>query len=234
MQNPSSGEPAGAAANGVQPATGDGGHPPERRLRLPLAIGFAALAFWVYAPSFPGGPISDDVAYLLNPWVTRMNADDLIQAWNPTSQITIFHNNYAPIRPMLHALEWRLFPENSAAYHGVNVAVHTAVAFLLFLLLARSGLPPLAAALGGAWFLLHPANVEPVAWMSQLWSPAALAFGLGALLCQRRRPLASALLFAAALLTKPLAICLLPAAMLREWAWRSGRGGARRWAALAG
>ena len=42
--------------------------------------------------------------------------------------------------------------------------------------------------LGGAFFTLHPANVQVVVWISQLKSTAGLAFALGALLALPRRP----------------------------------------------
>ncbi|MDJ0866003.1 MAG: hypothetical protein QNK03_07840, partial [Myxococcota bacterium] len=170
----------------------------------------------------------------MNPYVTGFSLELVPELLDPRSDLTLFHNNYAPIRPLLHALEWRLFPQDSTLYHAVNVLAHTVTAWLLVLLLAQAGLPLLSATFGGAVFLVHPANVEAVAWISQLWSPVALSLALGALLAQRRRPLLALPLFALAMLTKPLAICVLVVALLREWAWRTEPRGAARWITVAG
>ena len=49
-----------------------------------------------------------------------------------------------------------------------------------------------AALLGGVFFLVHPANVEAVAWVSQLKTVAALTFSLAALLASRSAAYAEA------------------------------------------
>ena len=191
---------------------------------------YFGLAFAVYAPSFPGGPISDDYLYLMNPWVRGLSAASLPELIDPRSQATLALNNYAPLRPILHGLQWQLFYDESAvaatnrAYHLTNVVVHVVASGLLAMLLAQASLPFVAAALGGAFFLLHPANVEAVAWLCELWSGVALALGFGALLLQRRLPPLALVLFALALLTKPQVVCILPVALLRQWSFRREPG----------
>jgi hypothetical protein len=98
--------------------------------------------------------------------------------------------------------------------------MHALACWLLALLLRQTGLPWVAAGLGGAFVLVHPALVEAIAWMSQIWNPLGLAFGTGALLAQRRRPALACALFVLALLTRPTAVSFLPVALLREWSWR--------------
>jgi hypothetical protein len=201
-----------------------------------LFAGLLLGALGVYAPSFSGGPISDDYTYLLNPWITQLRPSSLPELFDPRSQATLSLNNYAPLRPLLHGVQWKLFYDEAGitatnrAYHATNAVAHGVAAGLFALLLAQSGLPFAAAAAGSAVFLVHPANVEAVAWMCELWTSVALAFGLGALLAQRRRPLLAVVLFALALLAKPQAVCVLPVALLRRWAWR-GRADAApaRW-----
>ncbi len=205
---------------------------PSRWLVL-FAVYFG-VAFAVYAPSFAGGPISDDYLYLMNPWVRELRAASLPELFDPRSQATLALNNYAPLRPILHGVEWSLFYDESsivatnAAYHLANVVVHVVASVLLAMLLVQASLPFAAAALGGAVFLLHPANVEAVAWLCELWSGVALALGFGALLLQRRLPPLALALFALALLTKPQVVCILPVALLRQWSFRrdpDARGG---------
>jgi hypothetical protein len=79
------------------------------------------------------------------------------------------------------------------------------------------------ASFAGAFFALHPANVEAVAWISQLKSVLALFFSLIALLRFRERPCASALIFGLGLLSKASAAFALPMLGALCWAWR-GRG----------
>ena len=199
---------------------------------------FAALlagCLVVYAPSFPGGPISDDVGYLMNPFVTQLRPATVVEFLDPRSQATLSLNNYAPVRPLLHGLQWHAFYDaadidaTNRAYHATNVVAHAIASGLFAVLLVQVGLPFAAAAAGSAFFALHPANVEAVAWLCELWTSVALAFGVGALLAQRRRPALALLLFALALLTKPQVVCVLPVALLRQWAWRREPGAARGW-----
>jgi hypothetical protein len=89
---------------------------------------------------------------------------------------------------------------------------------LLIGLLRDSGVPPRWALLGGALFLVHPANVEAVAWISQLKTLLAMALLLLALRVRRRRPVLGAVSFVLALFAKALAAVALPVALLLEWA----------------
>jgi hypothetical protein len=77
--------------------------------------------------------------------------------------------------------------------------------------------PQALALLAGLLFLLHPANAETAAWIFQLKTLLALSFGLGALLALRARPLLATGLFGLALLCKPSASAVLPAALVFEW-----------------
>ena len=77
---------------------------------------------------------------------------------------------------------------------------------------------------------MHPANVEAVAWISQLKSSASLVLALAALLAYPRRPGLASVCFALALLAKGHAVFALPVAALFEWL-RTGRV-RWRWIAL--
>jgi hypothetical protein len=155
--------------------------------------------------------------------------ENLAAFFDPSSPAQIHAvGNYSPVHLLLHAFEWQLFADRVFGYHVVNVLVHALNSVLLAALLLRSGAPAAAAGLGALLFNLHPANVEAVAWISQLKSTAGLAFALGALLALPRAPFLAALAFALGLLTKAAAAFALPmaAALLfarragpRAWAW---------------
>ncbi|MCG8589379.1 MAG: hypothetical protein MJE66_08805 [Proteobacteria bacterium] len=158
-----------------------------------------------------------------------------MELWNPLGPLPLLVENYAPVHLLAHALEWQLFGASTTGYHVVNVLMHVLASCLLVLVFLRTRIPLPWAAAAGALFLVHPANVEAVAWISQLKTTASMALGLGALLCHPRRPGAAALLFALALLAKPTAAVFLPVAVLLGWAEPAADGqrlAAWRWAWL--
>ena len=196
-------------------------------------LGFALLALAIYRGALAGPFISDDLGYIVtHPYTEELSAENLRAIFDPFGPAKLYAANYAPIHLLLTALEREVFANASFGYHLVNVLVHALNATLLVALLLAAGLPRGAALLGGVFFAVHPANVEAVAWASQLKTNAALAFSLGALLALRRHPVWATGLFALGLLTKASAAFALPTAAAFVWAWgvwepdRSGR----RWA----
>jgi hypothetical protein len=191
---------------------------------LVLYFGFAAICLAVYFPALDGAFVGDDFLYLVtNPYTASLGAANLADIWDPFGEANPLTGNYAPVTLCLHALQIQLFGPTVAAYHVTNVLLHALNAALLLVLLRRSGVPDTAALLGATLFALHPANVEVVAWISQLKSGVALALALAALLALRRWPVASAVPFALSLLAKGQAVFALPFAAGLVWA----RGGAR-------
>lgn len=165
-----------------------------------------------------GAFISDDSHYvLMNEYVHDLTAHNIVAIWDPTSEVTVLVENYAPVHLMLHAFEWQAFGNHVTGYHVVNVLLHALAALLLVPLYRRSGIGPWPAALGAGVFLVHPANVESVAWISQLKSSSALVLSLLALLWHPRRPLAALVAFSLALFAKPFSAFALPVAALFGW-----------------
>ena len=209
---------------------------PEGRLLALLAL-CGAIALALYAPALRGPFVSDDFGYLVGDGYTeRLSPANLAAIVDPRGPASFYTGNYAPVHLLLTALERRAFGGDSAGYHAVNVALHALNSWLLALLLASAGASRAVALCGALFFLVHPANVEAVAWASQLKSTAALAFALGAWLCLERRPALATGLFALALGTKAQALFLLPTAALWLWLRGAPRGTARWlwvWLALA-
>jgi hypothetical protein len=202
---------------------------------LLLFAGFAILSLAVYRPALNGEFLSDDMEVIVkNPFVGALTLENFAAIVDIRSTEKSFTGNYAPIAELLTALERHFFGDRVFPYHVVNVLFHALNSVLLVAWLRSSRLPPAGALLGGLLFALHPANVEAVAWMSQLKTDAALALSLAALLAFRPAPFAGTLLFAAALLTKASALFALPTAAALVWARRGGPGGgARHWAWVA-
>jgi hypothetical protein len=191
-----------------------------------LCAVFLGAALVVYQPAFDGPFVSDDIHYVSNnDYVHELSVANLLEILHPTGSATIAIVNYSPVQILLHALAWRAFGSETTGHHVVNVFFHVTASVLLVALFLATGIPRAAAVLGGACFLLHPANVEAVAWISQLKSSSALVLSLAALLAFPRRPALGTVFFALALLAKPNAAYALPVAILFAWT----RGGAIRW-----
>jgi hypothetical protein len=186
---------------------------------LSLYGGFLVAGLVLYSPALDGGFISDDEHYVLrNAYAHDLTYENLLTILDPTSVLAVVVENYAPVHVLLHALEWQLFGPEVRGYHVVNVFVHALASLLLVVLLQRSGVGRVAAAMGGAFFLVHPANVEAVAWISQLKTSSALVLCLGAVLAHPRRPALGTALFVLSLLAKPTAAVALFAVAAFGWA----------------
>ena len=181
------------------------------------------LCFAVYAPSLEGPFVSDDLYYLYgNPAVREPSAAHLVEILSPRSDLTRMVANYAPVHLLTHMIQWQLFGERFFGYHATNLALHALVSVLLVALFLASGIAQLPALLGGAFFLLHPANVEAVGWISQVKTLVAMVLMLAALEF-RGRPLAGTLAFALSLGSKATTAVALPVAL--AWSWLRGAGG---------
>jgi hypothetical protein len=191
---------------------------------LALFALFIVVGLGIYSASFRGPFLADDLHYIpQNPYVTDPSAGRLLEVLDPTGQPVVLVHNYSPVHLLLHAAEYQLFGTNTLGYHLVNVLLHALASALLVLLLRRSGVADTAALLGGAFFLVHPANVEAVAWISQLKTSSALVLTLLALLALERRPALSTFAFGLGLLAKPTAALALPVAAVLGWLRRTGR-----------
>lgn len=204
-----------------------------RRFWVLLWAASFLLLLVLYAPALRGEFVSDDYGFVVNnPWVRDPSAANVLAILDPWGDAAEFAANWAPVHLLLHAAEWRIFGADVRGYHVTNLALHALASVLLVACFRRSQISALAALLGGAFFLLHPANVETVAWISEIKTLAAMALALGALLLQQRRPAIAVLLFALALLSKALAVFALPVAIvalycrgsrdgvaLRDWCW---------------
>jgi len=199
-------------------------------------LGFALLGLAIFSPALHGEFVSDDLGYIVtNPYVHELSLENLRALLDPRGEAALYTANWAPLHLLGHAVEWSLWGPDTAGYHIVNVLLHALTAALLVALFAQRGFPRAASSLAGLVFLVHPANVEAVAWIFQLKTIGALALATGALLAQPRRPLLGTLLFALALLTKASALFALPVAAVFSWIARDPQDGwrvHRRWLGL--
>jgi hypothetical protein len=206
----------------------------SRRELLLLWPLFAALALVVYWPSLQGEFLSDDLGYIVtNPYVHELTLENLRAILDPFGPAAAYTANYAPIHLLIHAVEWTLFGADTFGWRILNVVLHAGVAVLLVSMFCRAGVRGAAAVFGGLFFLLHPANAEVVAWISQLKTILCLGFGTAAVLMHPRRPALAALLFVLGVLSKATAAFALPVALFFSWrGLRTPTGSPPRWAWL--
>ncbi len=186
------------------------------------------LALIIYWPAMHGQMLWDDSGHLTG--LSQQGWDGLASMWTRIGATQQYY-------PLLYSVFWLehriwgnpavLFGDNTFPYHVMNVLQHAGVALVLWHVLRRLAVP-------GAWlaallFLVHPVNVESVAWMSEQKNTLSALFFLGALACwlrfddtRRRGPYAAALaLFVLGLLTKSV-IATLPGVVLVIAWWKRG------------
>ena len=222
---------------------GDGGDQAVRPSRAEglvrfglLWLGFAVLGLALFSPALRGGFVSDDLGYIvINPYIHEFSFENLLAILDPRGEPALYTANWAPLHLIGHAVEWSLWGSSTTGYHVANVLLHALTAALLAALFTQRGFSRAASGLAGLVFLVHPANVEAVAWIFQLKTIGALALATGALLAHPRRPWLGTLLFALALLTKASALFALPVAAVFAWIARDPQDGWRvhwRWLVL--
>ena len=192
-----------------------------------LALLLVAIA---YLPALAGGFVWDDALLvvenqLTGSWVNlpAMFATDL---WATTPKVEAATSGY--YRPLVlvdFAIDRALFGLWAPGHHLHSLAWHLGCVGLLGLLARQLGAGPISASAGMLVLGLHPAAVEPVAWISARNDLMATAGVLGALALlmpyapSRRRLVGASLVLLGAFLSKESAL-LAPVAIL---ALRSAR-----------
>lgn len=143
-----------------------------------------------------------------------------------------------------HPLTWwslmadaALFRLRPGAFHLVNLLLHTASVVLLFFLLARTTDNLERSAFAALLFAIHPLHVESVAWVAERKDVLCTVFWfltMHAYVSYAKRPsglryAATAGLFAAGLLAKPMLVTLPVVLLLLDvWPLKRQAEGARR------
>jgi len=142
---------------------------------------------------------------------------------------TVLGSYYRPIFLGISTLYYQMAGGQPFGWHLAAVALAGLIGALAFLLFRRLGAPPLLALLASLVFSLHPAHVSSVAWVSGIQELLAALFVLVSVLVLLRNPgaendrravTASTIAFVLALLSKEVAIGLLPLAALWAFARR--------------
>ena len=161
----------------------------------------------------------DDPQYVVdNPWIRGLTFENLRHIFT-----TPYFANYSPLHLFSYLLDYVLAGPNPFAFHlSSNVWGGLVAGFVFLSALALTGSHVVAIA-AGALFVVHPAHVEAIAWISSRKDLVAAAFALPSLLaylCYRRGGptarrwyIASLVLFLLAVAGK-LSVATFPAVLL--------------------
>jgi hypothetical protein len=124
----------------------------------------------------------DDQQYVVNnPWIRGLSMENLRHILT-----TPYFVNYSPLHLLSYLLDYVLAGLNAFAFHlSSNIWAGLVGGFVFLVALALTGRQTVAIA-AGALFVLHPAHVEAIAWISSRKDLVAAAFALPSLLAYIR------------------------------------------------
>lgn len=205
------------------------------KLWIGLALGLVVFTALVFSGVVGHDLLSwdDDVFLYQNPRLQPPSLANALSCWTsayPKLYVPVTYNAWIGLaaafgRPGPQG-QWEVSP---AVYHTANLMVHLLNVLFVFALLRLLVRHDWAAAAGALLFAIHPLQVEPVAWASELKDLLGGAFGLLALWLYLLRapdtPLRRArayygwaiVAFVLAMLSKPNTVTLPLLAMLLEW-----------------
>ena len=145
-----------------------------------VGIIFILLGFLIYCNSLNNGYISDDYLLIINnPLVNSIS--NIGRAITHANFLSVDTNNYyRPAFAALHNFIFFLFGGRSFGFHLIQISIHIANTFLIFLLLKHFFKRETSVILS-LIFLVHPMNTQAVVYISALKEPLFVLFGLLAL-----------------------------------------------------
>ncbi len=139
-----------------------------------LSLLFVLGALAMYVPALNGEFIWDDVeVYIVKNQLLR-DPWGLYKFWFTNEPL-----DYFPLTYTTFWLEWQLVEDHTLLYHLNNVLIHAATSVGVYLLMKQLNVP------WAGWlavvFLVHPIQVESVAWIAQRKTVLSVLFGVYAI-----------------------------------------------------
>jgi hypothetical protein len=188
----------------------------SRRIVPPLVIVVAAL--FVYRAAIDAYFLDDDFQWLAGTLsFTPLRLFDVLH----------LHHFYRPVVDGYFAAGAALFGDSPVAFHTANILLHAINGLLVLTLVRTLTSSDLRGFLAGLFFVVEPADVDTIAWVSALAEAIGALFGCLALLAfvRFRRSgrkgwhALSLAAFAGALLTHESSVVFLPLLVLLDWAF---------------
>ncbi|HEY6872954.1 MAG TPA: glycosyltransferase family 39 protein [Geobacteraceae bacterium] len=154
-----------------------------------------------------------------NPWIRGFSLENLQAAFGRT-----FVGNYAPVQMISYMFDYELWGVSPQGFLFTNLLLHTTAGILLLRLVKRLGASDVGALAAALLFLVHPVQVESVAWVSQRKTLLCVVFLLASIHVWRTwrqrggrgRYWLSVAFFVLSLLSKSLAVILPFVLMLHD------------------
>jgi len=127
----------------------------------------SAVGLWIYSPVFHGAWLWDDSLEVTGNNAIKTPLSGIIRIW-----VAPEGADYFPLKTTLQWFEWHAFGTNPCGYHLVSIILHIISALLIWKILARLGFA--YGWLAGLIFVVHPVNVDSVAWISELKNTLSL------------------------------------------------------------
>lgn len=178
-------------------------------------MGGVLFALWLFVIDHRGNEFlnyDDNVYVTQNP--TVLNGLTLAGIW--TALTTVQNAGWNPLATTSHMLDVHLFGMNARMHRATGILLHVVAIAVLYLCLTFAGVPRLAS-MGAVLILgVHPLVIEPVLWVSSRKDTMCLVFvmftmltyGLYAKSRSWSAYVSSLVLFAFALMAKPMAVTL--------------------------
>ena len=143
-----------------------------------LAVAIAVVTIAAFGPSVSGEFVSDDTQ--------SVRDNPLLRSLDGTHLKAIFSSfddsNYIPIKVLSLAIDRSLWGPSPTGFHVTNILLHVLCALLVFAILMRLEMPPIASCLAALVWAVHPLQVESVAWISERKNVLSGLFFLAAFL----------------------------------------------------
>lgn len=123
----------------------------------------AALAVILFFPTIWFGLViwDDPLNIVENPYVKSLSVENLYRIWAKP-----YGDLYVPLVYTTYAIEIAVSRAEPWILHLTNVLLHAGSGLAVYSILIRLGLKRRSALIGAALFIIHPLQVEPVAWIT--------------------------------------------------------------------
>jgi len=195
----------------------------QKHIVILICVGIIAATLVAYEPIRHNGFVTyDDGHYIYdNPLITAGIS------WQSLGQAFIKPHFFMwhPLTTISHIMDCQFFGLNPLGHHLVSVLIHIANALLLFLILRNITGTTWASAFVAAVFVLHPIQVESVAWASErktvlsglFWLLTIATYIHYAKQPRLGRYLLVLLVFGLCIMTKPVVVTLPLALLLLDY-----------------
>jgi len=142
-----------------------------------ISIFLLFLGIFVYSFGFNNQMFWDDDDFILkNVYIKSFSYFPKYFSENVIAGSSLLSNYWRPVLLTVFAVEWKFFGESVFGWHLVNAFIHSLNAILVFLFLKKIFQRRIIAFISALVFLIHPVQVEAVAYVNSLGDSLSVLF----------------------------------------------------------